>query len=362
MSKKITKEQLYKDVNRYMEYQSEMYCMYSDIVNNRNLNPVAFFKYIYDNYESLDFVKKTIEKMENDGLISLAYNLKIIIDYKEAILMNNKNTTEKLEPEFKKINNVRSTLDKNDIRSSCYYAKKKKLEEDSINLVIDDYLKQNDECDDYEYMKLIYKISNHIKDVDNEKYIRLIDRKYNINKIDKKEIDELIEILEYFLKNLKANLWEFEIYYYIFKTNKKEYEKLNKRKNKTKVKDKIERVESIINLYSNKIREELTDIKVNDKNPELVICNCKIVALRNMIKEYSKLLNELIILKDKLNSNNINGVKIPPVKINDDYILSIVNEIKTLLKGYNDIMGVSIKRKNEIKEEFLKKYVYDSRD
>lgn len=214
MSKKITKEKSYKNVYRNMEYETEMYYVYSDIVNHRNLAPVAFFKYIHENYRSITNLNSIIKEMEKKGLIFCCNNIKLIIDYKEALLMHNKKLQEKLESKFRKIEDAKEVLNKNVINESLYYG--------DINKDIDNYLSENEGYNRCEYEKLIYKIQHQISDVDNEKYVTFIDRKHNVKSIDIKEIDELIEILKYFIKNLETNLWEFEFYHYVLETRKEE--------------------------------------------------------------------------------------------------------------------------------------------
>lgn len=358
MSKRITRDQYCKNLMKNMHFHTEMYYIYSDIVNNRNLSPIEFFKYLRDNYESIDYIKSMIKKMEKDGLIVCANNIKTIMTYKEAILMHNKKLEKELEPKFKKIKYAKKVLKKNDIRYELLQRERNNKKQSNINLEIENYLNEDKVYDETEYEKLRYKISRRIKDVENEKYIMFINKKYDIQSIDMKEIDELIETLEFFIRNLKNNLWKFEIYFYIIRSREKEYERLNSLKNKLRVKEKIDKLESIIDLYSKMAQTELQDIKVDCNIPILLICSSKITAMRNMLQGYSKLLNKLIDFKDK--TSDIKG-KLPKAKIEDEFILKMIDEINILLTGYYSIYGSSYKKVNEIKEDYLKKYVYDSR-
>lgn len=354
MSKKITREDGHRAINKNMGFESELYSVYSDIVNNRHLPAVAFVKYIYDNYESFNYIKNIIEKLDKSGMTICSNNIKTIIDYKESILMGNKSLQEKLKPKFEKINDVKSVIDKNDIRSNCYYSQKKK--ETYINLEIDSYLDSDKPYDYKEYNRLKYRIMRNIKNVSNEKYIEFINSKYNIKKIDKNEIEQLITILKYFIYNLKSNLWEFELYYYMISSRSKELKSLSK--DNKNIQDLIK----IIDLYTKKALEELSDIPVNKNNSVIIVCKSKITTMNNMIKSYSALLDKLIVLKKGLDNNDLRGIRLSTAGIKDDFILNIIGEVKTLLNGYNDISGVSISKENEVKDAYLKKYVYDSKE
>lgn len=360
----------------YDEYfYSEYDCFYMDIIKNKDLGPIAFFGYIYKKYRSFNNVEIILNKMYENGNKYKADILKIIFDYKEACLYKNRDKIGELKQKFDSISNKlnfklpsKSPVDKQPKTSTNF------IEPIDVINEIDEYLISN-----HTYTKSqINKIKSHMftykKYIDIEKYADIIIKNRNINKISQKELDEIIEILKYFIYHLNDTLEKLQEYknnmLSINKKMKNCYQKIvniKENKNKTiKSKSKLEiftyeykELEKLLEIYRKKLdsiyiegEEELNQKKYGYVT---VLCNWKIIKVKGSIKAYDKLLKDIIGFSDALNSNKDKLIEINPSTINvdEDYLINIIKHIKSIISGYRQI---PVKHLTEEETEKMKTY------
>lgn len=365
---------------------------YADIVNHRKLNAKEFFEYINNKYGNNYKIMKKIDYMSYNISSYKANKLKLIIKYKEAELDNKLEEVQSLKSEFKKIKKVEVPKD-NIVRSNALVKKNgeekvlfniDKLKED-LNNSLDKYLNDEIDLSDRELINLNARLLNHMSIIDYKKYIDFIIKRKQIKAVSLKDIDQIIEVLEYFINNLNRKLYNIEFCNYIIKAKKDEiscYDKEIKclKKNKELCKDEIElqindlmmlRIEAnkILNHYINIARsiyikgEENLDISKKESISKLIIW--KYQRIRSYLKNYKSVLEYLINFKNAVTNNDrhlLQVLKINSYQIEEDFIIEMIKDISKVLYGYKRVSNICLSdsKVDNAKEDYLKK-VYNNK-
>lgn len=336
-------------------YYSEYDYFYMDIIKNKNLSPLVFFNYIYKKYGSFNNIETLLNKMQENGNIFMCSNIKIIFDYKEACLQNNKDKINELKEKYNSISNkfnfIPPTKSPVDVAQKNGNGCLKPI--DIINRV-DEYL---DSDQHYSYSK-VEQIKKHMiahrKNIDMNKYVDIIIKYSNINKISQRELDELMEILNYFLYHLNCTLEKLQDYKNNISSINKKINDCKKNihffeisKNQTNklqlLKDEYRELEKLLAMYRKKLNsiyiegEENLDQKKYGYN--IVLCNWKISKVKGSMKIYNRVLEYMVNFSDALKYNKDKLIEIRPLisNIDEDYLIDIVKHIRNIILGYKQI-------------------------
>lgn len=360
---------------------------YMDIVNHRNLTAKEFFKYINDKYGNNYRIMQRIEYMSYNISSYKADKLKIIINYKEADLDNKFEKIKKLEEDFKKIKNVEieqydGCNNKNLIRTNAEIKSSVNIDEikDDLNNLLDDYLSDEIDLSDRELTNFNARLLKHISFIDYKKYIDFFIKMNKIKIVNLGEIDQIIEVLEYFIKNLNNKLYKMEFCDYIIKIKKEEIASYDKEINHLMKKKELcaEEIESQINTLivlreeSEKILESHTNIVRNtyiegeenlgssktESISKLIIWKCQ--KIKNKLNNYKKVLGYLINFKNAVYNNDGDLSQIPKiysVEIEDEFIVEMLKNISKILYEYKRVCAISLSdsKLNDVKHYYLKK-------
>lgn len=207
-------------------------------------------------------------------------------------------------------------------------------------------------------------------------------KKSNIQPISLKEINQIIEVLNYFVKNIKNNKIQLDICDHIIRLKLDEIEAYNK---------KIKKLEEELNVESDNkntklLIQELKKLKINaeevlvsyiyrmqsihidgeDKLSPSIQSSAKKLLIWKInktkcyLETYSKALNKLLEFKSIIENNDKESLmkfKISKSNIEENFILEVLKSISESLVVYRKVCDtmVSDSKLEEIKEDFIKK-------
>lgn len=321
---------------------NEQLLFYTDIVNHRNLEPLEFFDYVKGkyNFKSYSAIYERIERIGYILSLAKANTLKIIIDYKKAILNGDNNVVNELKSDFDKIRDIvleENTYNVQGKKPAVFVkprSKDKNLIANTLNSTIEDYL-NGKEFTEAEYNRLKTNIRSHMSLVDKDMYTDLIIKKVDAKMINNKDLDDLIKVLEYFIFNLNNTLKEI-----------KDYEDILDSED---VSNKIKNI--FVGGEENLTDEENKSIKV--------LYNWKLNRLKKYIKVYNNVISYINAFKENIESDNKNldDFKTLYYDLGDDFIKEILSDMSIFLKGYKQISKVmtSDEKKKNMKDRYIKK-------
>lgn len=260
-----------------------------DLINKRNLSNEDFFKYINCKYDDIRSLRRHISYCKEMVSKELGTQMEIVLNYKLASMNNNKEMLEKYKTQFCSLKNIKLNSNEKtkkapiitEFNKSEYY-KRAKEKPELINNALDNYINGASKEEIMEILGISSNLANYFKQnlnyiSDYEKYIKFYINNYKLDVISENDINELIEIIEFFIKNIQYN-----------------YELLNTYKQNTE-----------------KYRKEIMQIHIGDENlnPYLLknigrVLKYKIVKINSLYKSYSSILEYLKQFKEFLKDGN----------------------------------------------------------
>lgn len=367
--------------------ENEYLLFYKDIVNHRNMGAKEFFEYINNKYGDNYKIRKKIEYMSYNISSYKANKLEIIMNYKKAELSNRFENIKALETEFKKIKNVET--EQSNVKKSKNLVRKFSYESNlfdtdqikkELNKLLDDYLNDDVNLSDRELETLNARLLKHISIIDYKKYIDFVIKRKKVEIVNLSDVNQIIEVLKYFIKNLNNKLYKIEFCDYIIKLKKKEIDNYNKEINRLAKKEYRDEKEiklqintlillsdaanEVLNSYINIAcgiyidGEEKLDSSITESISKLIIW--KRQKIQKYIKNYNRILDYLINLKNIICNGDkkfLNGLRISSIEIEDDFIIEMLKSITKTLNGYKNICSISLSdsKLDDIKADYLKK-------
>lgn len=373
--------------NKYLEF-------WVDIINHRHLEENEFFKYI-KKYGKISEINRKIEYISYHMSSIKANQIKLIIDYKRAMLEKDNMKIENLKDSFNKITSVKLVSDNyvNNNKTINYDLPSEEFNKDEVNNLINDFLKGKG-IPENKLESLRERIRKHLKDLDyktvNDFNIKLL----NIDIVSKDEINQIIEVLNYFIINVQNNIVILDdLYsnYMLFLSDIKELSKENKilqakkvqleskkENNLIEIKNKLEKTEKEIKEISKKItKEELEMTKcgeliknfmpeVNDKLCDAYKNNIsrlyisKSAKLKNYLKNYRIVLEYLVSFKNKVENNEDFedfSSKLKHLDLEEDYIKDIIDNARTIIRYYKNMNKYNLtdKKLEDMKKDYISK-------
>lgn len=360
---------------------------YMDIVNHRNLKSKEFFEYINDKYGNNYRIMQKIEYLSYNISSYKADKLRIIMEYKKAELDNKFEKVKKLENDFKKIKNVEieqynGSNNKNLIKTNAELKSLVNIDETMGNLgkILDDYLNDKIDLSSEKLTNLNNKLLKYFSQIGYEKYVDFVIKRKKVKIVNQIDINEDIEVLEYFIKNLNNNLYKIEFCDYIIKEKKKEITSYDKEinhlmKKKELCENEIEsqinalivlrdEANKVLNFYTDVVygihvdEEDKLDTSITSSISKLIIWKCQ--KMRTYLNNYKKALNYLNNFKNEISNddgNLLNVSKIYLSEIKEESIREIINDISKILNVYKSISSASIadSKLGDVKHDYLRK-------
>ncbi len=341
--KEITREKPYVSEKRYY------YRLYLFFVENKFVPYNTFMKKlkmmfnINNLYPSILYRK--IEHMKTYISYELAEEMKLILDY---IIVAKNNDREKIFDLYPKIKNIDSNnhiRKQEEPKSKVYTFKTPKSTIEKSNnvrekLIIDlnlfisqnKYISEYSEEDRKKIEKLCQRIRNNINGVESEDYIKFIKLYKNLNPISCAELDQYLEVLEYFCKYLDENVLKFI---------------------------QLETEEQIRSFYVSG-EENLSD---SFKENITTFRRWKLYKIRAHQEHYHKLKDLMYTFKENLNLEDLyelDGTCKQKIKEDMPCIYEFYADIMELSRKYREICElnkVSYGKREKMKEEFKKQMV-----
>ena len=359
-------------------YECNNLYFYQDIINSRNLEPTEFFKLLNEKYHLPypSIISRKIDQIAYNISLSKANKLKLVVDYKRACLKGDIEKVNELEKKFKSIQDVVIHENSNS---------------NSINQTLISKTKPNDI---HNFPKKKRENSQFITKCDTkeeiEKLTELVINKNDVNELRKKDLDDIIKVLKYFLYNINLNLHELTFCQHILVTRRRELYSYNRKlkvreenlinsfyDSEEKKKQAVDEIKSITKEKA-KILSLLYDYGQIVKNIHIVgedkldekrysdssyLCTWKITKLKKYKKVYSQILEEIIAFKKAVSFKNadLEKIKISKDEIDEEFIKEILSDILLFLNGYKNIRKVmtSDKKQESIREEYIKRLYKD---
>lgn len=393
-----------------MLYDDEYLSIYEEILHVRKDNPINFFKYIAEHYGSIDNLKDKLSEMEAKGQIYKAKNIKIIMDYKSACLLHNEKEKERLKPEFDRISDYyingigKSSEAKTKIRIT------EPSEEEKSNLInerVTQYLNAKDKIEESKINISAHFINQYGKFLDNEKYVDYKMKRSEVEKVSIKEIYQIIEVLKYFIANLKCTMDDLEKYQIEIRILCEEMkileQKIERRENNIKISKNYEKLinEGLVSddckkyiLSESKMKKQYDELgklleekeklikKVDELEKEVqnivvegneelnskeffynhVLATYKMRVVNKNITAYSKILYYLNnFLEVYKNDKDISNVILLNASVEEDFIMNLITSLRKTINCYKKL-ELSTKSDNsneEIKALYLSKVYED---
>lgn len=362
---------------------------YMDVVNNRNLKAEEFFDYLTKKYNPNGDLFRKIDSLS--GLLTpiRADKVNIVIQYKRAELRNKFELIKKLQNDFDKITDAQidETIDVRKPNKTCMktFLDIKKDNTDNIreelNTFLDDYLNNKKSFTEKEVYNYSQRLTKHISIIDYEKYVTFLIKKDNIKTIDINEVDQVIEVLRYFIKNLNENKNELKVLEYVIKIRLLQIEKYDE-EIKT-IESYLEKgtkgdIESLLNtikrlkqdsyeilkLSMDKVDsikimgEENISSSITENKKKLLIW--KMQKIDNYLNDYNRILNQLIKIKNILDKNDkdlLEKTKIYKSDVEESFINEILKSISETLNSYRRVcnLNTSDVKLEEMKDDYISK-------
>lgn len=393
-----------------MIYDDEYLNIYEEILHIRKENPITFFKYVVEYYGSVDNLKDKLSKMEEKGRLYITKNIKLILDYKSACLFHNDEIAKKLKPEFDEISDyyrngigVISNI-KTKIRTI------ETSEEEKTNLInerVTQYLNASGKKEESKAIFPSQYMKQYGKYLDNEKYVDYKIKRNDVEKVSIKEIYQIIEVLKYFIANLKSSIDVLERYQMKIKVLCDEVrildEKIRRRENNIRLSKEYTKLtnngladedcmkfilpESKLKRQSKELKElseekeqlikkieetekEVENVVVDD-NEKLnnkaffynhVLATYKIRVVNKNIVAYSKVLNYLNnFLEIYENDKNLSKVISLSSSVDEKFIMDTIKNLRKSINCYKrlKLSSKSDESNEEIKALYLSKVYED---
>jgi hypothetical protein len=305
--------------------------------------------------------------------------IRVIIDYKTACLEKNTKEKNRLKKEFNKIEDV--PVKGKYVSIGCNPDQTRITKDSKIDDLMDKYL-SGESYDDKTYGTIIQNLNGHKIELDDEKIIDVIIKRYKVSSLTKTDIKQLKETIKYFIFNLKFYIYDLEFYQYIISTRMEEIEKysykVKRRKysleNNTEEKEEI-RIKKLQEIYEfeNKIKtleeeksiyEEKAQKMLNKESNDSInkLCVREINKMKHLKLRYESILEEIEDFEKIIEENpkGLKKFKFSPTLIEDDFILKILKEISFLTKSYKKISDLLIVSDSEIEnlENIYLKKIY----
>lgn len=355
---------------------------YKDIVNHRSMTAKEFFKYINNKYGENYKIMEKIEYMSYNISSYKANKLKIILNYKKAELSNKFEEMRALEEKFKKIKNVEIKEYNGEKSKAKRYNFKSNTDEikKDLDKLLDDYLNDEINLTDRELKNLNARLLNHISLIDYKKYIDFVIKRKKVEVVNLNDINQIIEVLEFFIKNLNNKLYKIEFCSYIIKLKKEEIDSYDKKINsliKKKYNDDNEinsqintliilrdEANKVLEFYDNTARdiyidgEENLDSSKIESISKLNIWKCQ--RIEKYLKNYNRILDYFVSFKNMIcnkDKKSLQDLKKCLVEIEDDFIIEMQKSITEILNQYKKICSISLSdsKLDDAKDYYLKK-------
>lgn len=323
----------------------EYYYFCEDFINSRHLSTNEFFSYMNKKYGSLTRINYKINYYKENISLYYAHKMEVILSYKLACKDNDIRKMISLREEFDSIKNVKinNPIGKShklgEIKISNNIRKTKYNEDrlQKVNMAIKRYLKG---ASDEEVRKILqtkepiyYHINSSISYISNiEDYIQFIIKYNKINKISSVEINQILEVIQFFIINLRKNFETFVSY-----------------------KDALEENEPLIRNFHISNEENL---KISESLKKLYIW--KLNRLKTMLDKYILLYNSIMGIKmfiegDKTEIQKLlQGVSLKYV--DEEFLFEYYSNLKVVLNLYRKI-DRNININDDLKDKIKKLYL-----
>lgn len=223
MRRQSTKEQRYIARQKFAEItestkeiRGKYNAFYEIVVKNRE-NTLDEIIEVLNNRLNMNFDKamfiKFIKQIKNEISATKGEELIVIYNYINAKANNDNNRlllyTAKLTLiDRKKEENRQKTLKSIETRNNGIIAKQERHSEliDEVNEMFDNVLNDTKEVSRDEVITRMQFIKRYLKELDYDKYLNFLFKYNNLNSISKEEIEQLNEVIDYFITNLINNL------------------------------------------------------------------------------------------------------------------------------------------------------------
>lgn len=305
------------------------YSLYNYCIKNRNLETEMFF----------DGLNKTLNRnLEYEKLLKfIGFSKKYISSDKACIvesIVKNKKSGKNEDIVIKEIKKSVGFL------QSSYSADKHVKSMEEINLYMDECIEAKKKGEPISKSKYdLTKIKTHIKEFDEDKIIDFFIAFFDLKTIDKKEMEELIEVVNFFINNLQ---------------NSKEY--------LTSL-DPIDNKEEVNEFYVDG-QDELNDfIKKNPKR----YYNWKVTRVDKFLKMYLLFIGSIEKFSEDYNIESIKRLSTDVLAFIKEDNVEVYNVYEELINLYiiynvhiNGIKTVKDSKIDSIKEKFVKKLVLEN--
>lgn len=378
--------------------ENEALYFYVDVVNNRNLKADEFFEYLTKKYSPKGDLWLKIDSLSKRLSPFRAEKVNIIIQYKRAESRNKIEQMIKLQNNFNKIGDVQiseTEIKKNEKKTYIKtFDEENKKDDNKIKVeleqFLDDYLNDKKSFTEKEVYNYNQRLLNHISTIDQKKYIAFLIKSEHIKSIDFNEIDQVIEVLNYFIKNLNTTKNQLEILDYVVRLRLdqiNDYDKEIKLLKSYLEKESNSDVQSIINaseelkVKSNEILDSCIE-KVNsvyilgEENISPSITNnikklliWKIQKIESYLTTYNRILNKLLEFKNIIETNDKDSLKeakiykVGKADIEESFIVETLKSISEALNSYRKVCNINISdaKLDEMKDYYIEKVYTNKR-
>lgn len=330
--------------------ECENYYFLEDFINKKDLNDSEFLEYITKRYGTLPKIKGRINYIRENISYIIAHKLETILKYKTG----SKEIKQQLEEEFNKIKNVRINpgIELRTNNKSLYLDntsgrnQKIMMEKPSrINTALEEYINGKSEDEVKEILKISSNMNEYIKT--NLKYVQSLEKyilffmKYNnVDTIEINELDQMIEVLRFFVENLETTYNKFESY-----------------------SEDISKYEDDIRSFYISGEENLGETKTSSL---CKLYNWKVNKIKFLLSEYRNVLNSylqirlLLETKEDINIKFIGKTEFK--NIEEEFLMNYYLELREGLKYYKELSRITTvedEKIDELKKIYLNKICKD---
>ncbi|MBQ9024363.1 MAG: hypothetical protein IJ105_03995 [Bacilli bacterium] len=310
--------------------------LFSLFLENKDLNCEEFINKINKSLNTkydLSDLKNIIKQIRMSHSVSKAETMNDILNY---VISNN--TDDKLKEKLENLDKKFFYMKKGSLCSGNIN-KNKELEKEKLIKDINSQMDLIISKEKSGESGLISKVKSNIKYIDFEKYIDFLETNFNIQATSKKELEQFLEVINYFITNLENNLYKLNF--------------LNPDKNEDQIRNfHVSNEEKLSEYYTNNILrlykwkkqtiESLLDKYNNIKE------TIEIIIKNNNLKEFKTLkYTELDIIKD-----------------NEEFVYNYYKDLYEMKKVYekhvNSLYTINDKDKKTIDELFTKKLLLEN--
>lgn len=313
-------------VENYSAKKETINCVYQEILRIKTktikeIDEIIFKKYKAHFDENLLKDLKGISSSKFEE-ISYIYLYKLALDNNDRI----KELLYKAKLdliESKKEEKIKKTIEAKERRQNKLEEKEAKRNDElkELNNIMDGVISGTKEIDKEQFNQKMQSIRLRLSEIDKDKYIDFLFALKNVNSISKEEINELLEVFEYFIKNLENN------YNYLSDSN-------------IPMKDRLEKGSKL------KIAGEDTLDSLYKNNPNR-LNNWRIDKLEKELNLYNNYKNMLLSIRDEENIDAANQLSAQDKKTLDTQE-DFVKDFYSNYKNANDLYNKKIKKLNTI--------------